>query len=345
MGIMRTVLITGPDGFIGSHCVEHLLVNTDWDIVCVASWRHDGVPDRLSSSVHVREGFSRLKFITHDLTAPFSVLQIDKLLHVTDIIHFAADSNVDRSISHPADVIQNNVNVTLTMLELARTLPSLQSFIQISTDEVYGAAYDGHFHEEWDTILPSNPYSASKAAQEAIAISYWRTYGVPLIITNTMNNIGERQSADKFLPKIIRCALNGDTLDVHAVDGVVGSRVYLHARNHADACKFLIQSAAVRNYPAPHRSEPYSLRPARYNVVGKDEMSNLDLAMSVADIVGKKLNFQLVDAHSQRPGHDLRYALSGAKISKEGWRPPVDFMSSLEKTVLWYLDNPAWLKI
>ena len=342
---MKTVLITGPDGFIGSHCVEHLLVNTDWKIICVASWRHDGVPERLSCSDHVQAHRDRLSFITHDLTAPFSVLQVEQLQDVTDIIHFAADSNVDRSISHPDSVIRNNVNVTLTMLELARTLPKLYSFIQISTDEVYGAAYDGYFHKEWDSIIPSNPYSASKAAQEAIAVSYWRTYGVPVVITNTMNNIGERQSADKFLPKIIRCALNGEKLDVHAVDGVVGSRVYLHARNHADACMFLIQNKAVRNYPAPGRNEPFDMLPARYNVVGDDEVSNLDLALAVSKIVGKDLNYELVDAHSQRPGHDLRYALTGEKIKSEGWVAPVGFMSSLERTVNWYLNNPRWLKI
>lgn len=342
---MRKVLVTGPDGFIGSHCVEHLLTSTDWDIVCVASWRHDGIPERLSSSVHVMSNLDRVQFLTHDLTAPFSALMKLKLTGVTDVIHFAADSNVDRSITHPADVIKNNVNVTLTMLELARELPALKSFIQISTDEVYGPATDGYFHREWDAIIPSNPYSGSKAAQEAIAISYWRTYGVPVVITNTMNNIGERQSADKFLPKIIRCVLNGDTIPIHAIGDTVGSRTYLHARNHSDACKYIIKNELVSHYPAPGRPGPHASIPSRYNVVGDVEMNNLDLALKVGDIIGKKANVELVDAHSSRPGHDLRYALDGRKMHDAGWMAPVGFESSLRKTVKWYLENPQWLEV
>ena len=342
---MRKVLITGPDGFIGSHCLEHFLVTTDWDVVCVASWRHDGIPERISDSVHFRENRSRVKFVTHDLASPFSTLLKAKLMDVTDIVHFASDSNVDRSISHPGFVIKNNVDVTVNMLELAREMPMLKSFIQISTDEVYGPALDGYFHKEWDPILPSNPYAASKAAQEAIAISYWRTYGVPVVLTNTMNNIGERQSADKFLPKVIRSILHGDPITIHAVGDVVGSRTYLHARNHADACRHIIEKGLVKNYEAPGREPPYDSRPARFNVVGDAEMSNLDLAMLVGDILALNFSYDLVDAHTQRPGHDLRYALDGSKISNTGWSAPLSFEESLRNTVSWYLKNKNWLEV
>lgn len=341
----KTVLVTGPDGFIGSHCVEHLLVNTSWDIACIASWRHDGVPERLSESLHVRENIHRLKFYTHDLSAPLSKVLMQRLSGVSDIIHFAADSNVDRSISSPVDVIKNNVDVTLNMLEFARSLPRLNSFIQISTDEVYGPALNGYFHKEWDSVLPSNPYSASKACQEAIATSYWRTYGVPVVITNTMNNIGERQSADKFLPKIIRSILKKERITVHAVNGVVGSRTYLHARNHADACLHIIKKIAPKSYDAPGRTPPFGSRPSRYHVVGDVEISNLDLVMKVSEIMGSGFSYDLVDAHSQRPGHDLRYALDGSKIANSGWVAPVDFDSSLSKTVNWYLKNKQWLEV
>jgi len=287
----------------------------------------------------------RLVFLTHDLSAPFSRIARERLRSVTDIIHFASDSNVDRSIDLPVQVIMNNVAVTCNMLELARSLPRLKTFIQISTDEVYGPADAGYSHREWDPHLPSNPYAASKSAQESIAISYWRTFGVPVVITNTMNNIGERQSADKFLPKIINSVLSGDKIGIHAVNGRVGSRHYLHARNHADACRHIIKNQLTVNYEAPGREPPFSGLPSRFNVVGDDELSNLDLAKMVAEIVGKDLNYELVDAHSSRPGHDLRYSLNGDKMYESGWVAPVKFRDSLEKTVKWYLRNPEWLKV
>mgnify|MGYP003115299777 CR=1 FL=1 len=339
----KHVLITGPDGFIGSHCVEHILANTDWTITCSASWRHDGVPERLADSEYVRSNWSRLSFITHDLTSPFSMVAIGRMPPVDYIVHFASDSNVDRSITNPVEVVRNNVLVTLNVMELARELEP-DAVIQISTDEVYGPAKDGYLHKEWDPIIPSNPYAASKASQEAIATSYWRTYGVPVIITNTMNNIGERQSCDKFLPLVIRSVLDGKCVNIHSCNGVIGSRFYLHARNHADACVHLL-SNPVSSYDAPGRVGPYSDRPDKWNVVGDVEIDNLSLAQSVADIVGRPLVYDLVDAHSSRPGHDLRYALDGGKIASTGWTAPVSFDRSLEKTVKWFIDNPEWLSV
>ncbi len=232
------------------------------------------------------------------------------------------------------------------MLELARKINGLKSFIQISTDEVYGAADGEYCHREWDPIIPSNPYSASKACQEAIAISYWRTFGVPVVITNTMNNIGERQHPDKFLPMIIRKTLAGEAIPIHAVDGKIGSRFYLHARNHADAVLAIInRSDEICQYPAPGRQEPHASIPMRLNIVGDDELSNLDLVKAVAEIIGKEPAYELVDAHTSRPGHDLRYALDGRKAYDWGWVAPVRFNDSLKKTVQWYLENPEWLKL
>jgi dTDP-glucose 4,6-dehydratase len=341
-----TILLTGADGFIGSHCLEHLLVKTQSKIVCVCSWRQDGIPERISESDHFKENSSRVEFITHDLTAPFSPLMMKRLNNIQHIVHFAADSNVDRSILEPAAVIHNNVKTTTTMLELARTVDGLKSFIQISTDEVYGAAHHGYCHKEWDAIIPSNPYSASKACQEAIAISYWRTYGVPVVITNTMNNFGERQHPDKFFPLIIRNILSGARIDVHAVNGVVGSRFYLHARNHADAVLQIIKrSNEIPQYEAPGRTGPFSTIPSRFNIVGENELSNLELVKMIGGILGKTPNYELVDAHSSRPGHDLRYALDGQKAYDWGWVPPVKFEDSLKKTVEWYLENEDWLEL
>ena len=340
------ILLTGADGFIGSHFLEHALVNTSYDILCVCSWTHDGISERISNSKYYRDNSNRVHFYTHDLTAPFSQLLKNRLASVEHVVHFAADSNVDRSIRQPADVINNNVKVTLNLLEWAREQSDLKSFIQISTDEVYGAATGDYCHKEWDAIIPSNPYSASKACQEAIAVSYWRTYGVPVVITNTMNNIGEKQHPDKFLPMIIRNLRDGKTIPVHAVDGKVGSRFYLHARNHADAVISIIDRyKEIPQYPAPGRKAPYDDRPLRLNVVGDTEMSNLELVDMIANIMDAEAKYDLVDAHSSRPGHDLRYALDGLKIAEWGWTAPVSFEDSLKKTIQWYLDNEEWLDL
>ena len=343
---MAVILLTGADGFIGSHFLDHVLINSKHDVLCVCSWSHDGIPERISNSVHYRDNASRVSFVTHDLSAPFGPLLKNRLSQVRHVVNFAADSNVDRSIKYPADVIRNNVLITTNLLEWARDNDFLESFIQISTDEVYGAAYGDYCHKEWDATIPSNPYSASKACQEAIAISYWRTYGVPVVITNTMNNIGEKQHPDKFLPMIIRNIRDDKPIPIHAVDGVVGSRFYLHARNHADAVLNIIERHdEIPQYPAPGRRLPHADRPLRLNVVGDEEISNNELVQMVGGIMEKIPSDYLVDAHTSRPGHDLRYALDGTKIKEWGWTAPISFGESLERTVKWYLDNPEWLDI
>lgn len=198
----KRVLITGLGGFVGCHYLDHYLVNTDWEIIGIDSWRHKGIPERITDSEHYQKNKDRVKIFTHDLNAPISQVMIDRMGKIDYIINLASLSHVDTSITDPVNFINNNVNLALNMLELARKITP-EKFIQFSTDEVYGPMIDDVAHPEWDKILPSNPYSASKACQEAIAISYWRTYSVPLIITNTMNIIGEKQDGEKYLPKIV----------------------------------------------------------------------------------------------------------------------------------------------
>jgi dTDP-glucose 4,6-dehydratase len=272
-----------------------------------------------------------------DCAAPFGSLS-DAFDNVTVdyVLHIAADSHVDRSITDPVPFIRNNVDLTLFTLEWARQAkPKL--FIQFSTDEVYGPAPAGVQHEEWSPIVPSNPYSASKAAQEAIAISYWRTYDIPLIITNTMNVIGERQDVEKFVPMLIRGAQTGESVTIHADDEErPGSRYYIHARNVADALLFIINKYKDEDILYRERLRD---KPPRFNVVGEMEMDNLTMAFKVADAVGKTLNYKLVNFHAARPGHDRRYALDGAKLANLGWVPPVDIDTSIRRTVNWELNN------
>jgi dTDP-glucose 4,6-dehydratase len=328
---MTRLLLTGIAGFIGSHIVEHIQANTDWDIVGLATFRHRGDPLRV-------EAFDpkRISILHADLTAPLSHRLIETIGPIDYVINAAADSHVDRSIVEPQPFIENNVSLVISMLEYAR-IAKPRAFIQVSTDEVYGPAAKDYFAKEWDPIIPSNPYSASKAAQEAIAISYWRTYGVPVVITNTMNNFGERQDTEKYIPMLISRINRGEEVTVHGRQDEIGSRFYMHARNHADALLFLL------NHILPVQHDEGYGRPDRYNVVGDREIDNLTLAQMVADILGKPLRYRLVDFHSTRPGHDLRYALDGARLRDLGWEPPISVEDSLERTVNWTLENPAWL--
>ena len=337
---MITVLLTGAGGFAGHHTLEHLLAETDWDVIATDSFRHRGKTDRIAEVLAPHpEWKPRLKVVTHDLAAPFSAQTVAQLGRVDYVIAMASESHVDRSISDPVPFVLNNVLVMLTTLELCRKLKP-RHVIVISTDEVYGPEPEVDDilvpHAEWSPIIPSNPYSASKAAQEAIAISYWRTYRLPVTIVNAMNLIGERQDTEKFLPLLISSVQYGAEMSIHGRKGDVGSRHYLHARNLADALVFILRGTVPPRFPAEDR-------PQRFNVVGPDRIDNLDLALRVAKLVGKPLTFRLVDFHSARPGHDPHYGLDPAKLSAAGWKPPISFDESLARTVSWTLAHSEWL--
>ena len=330
---MKRVLLTGAAGFAGAHTLRHLLAETDWEITCPVTFRHRGNSGRIASSLQGNDAWhQRTNVIMHDLTAPLPSLA-DQVGRCDYVIAMASESHVDRSITDPVPFVRNNTDVILNTLEYARAAEP-ESVIVISTDEVYGPMAAAAPHAEWSPILPSNPYSASKAAQEAIAISYWRTYGVPVVIVNSMNLIGEMQDPEKFLPMVISRVLRGETVTIHGVPGDIGSRYFIHARNVADALLFLLRQHPVQ-FPAADR-------PDRWNVVG-ERLSNLELAQQAADVLGRELKFSLADFHSARPGHDPHYGLDGAKLAAAGWKPPLPFAESLERTVRWSLDHPEWM--
>lgn len=332
------IFLTGAAGFVGSHVLRHLLVNTDADIVCPVTFRHKGIPPRLHGALDSLPGAQhRVTTVMMDLTAPVDSVTAAMIGPVDIIMNVASESHVDRSITDPGPFIANNVALMTNVLDYARQV-SPRMVLQMSTDEVYGPAYGDHRHTEWETIAPSNPYSASKAAQEAIAFSYWRTYGVPVVITNTMNIIGETQDPEKFVPKTIRAIRDGQPMTVHcSPEGAPGSRFYLHARNLADAWVHLMNTHKPQMYP------DYS-EPSRFNIVGDREVDNVSMVERIAEAMGAlSPAIDRVSFHASRPGHDLRYALDGAKLAETGWRAPVAFEDSLRRTVRWYLDNPAWL--
>lgn len=354
----KRVLITGIGGFMGSHVMRHLLVNTDWDIVGIDSFRHKGKTDRITQQMlGIDDAEKRVTIITHDLLAPISSQMDYKLGHIDYVLNIASESHVDRSIDYPRDFIHNNVELMLTVLEWLRSRNSpyqsrwqkpVEKFIHISTDEVYGPAYHGYNHKEGEKHRPSNPYSASKSAQEAICFSYWRTYGLPIIITNTMNIIGELQDPEKYIPMTIKKVLKGEKVTVHAnKDGSqIGSRFYLHARNQADALLFILNKVKPETYGEMVQiNETHSLviEMTRFNIVGEKETDNLELAQLVAKYAGKDLKYELTDFHSSRPGHDLRYALDGSLLKAYGWEPPYSFEESLKSTVEWTIAHEEWL--
>lgn len=336
---MTRVLLTGIGGSIGCHTFRHIMHTTDWHVVGVDSFRHKGLMDRLQVMLDAHpEDRNRLTLITHDLTAPISCLTAKKIGHIDYIINMASLSDVHASLENPRPFVEANVAEVLTVLDFARAC-GCRAFLQISTDEVYGPTDGRTLHREWDPILPSNPYSASKAAQEAIAISYWRSYGVPLVIVNLMNNFGEMQSHAKFPAIVQRKVRAGERITVHGSPGCVGSRVYIHSRNSADAFIFLLQK--VR----PHlHVDGTADRPDRFNIVGDRQVSNVELIELIADFVEMEAEWDYEDASLSRPGHDLHYGLDGHKLWALGWKQPLSFEESMANVVDWYEEHPEWLE-
>ena len=328
---MVKILLTGGCGFIGHHVAEYLHKNTDWDII---------ITDKLS---YASMGFKRLrnnnlinsnriKIFTIDLCNELSEgIKTEIGNDIDYIINMAAETHVDNSIKEPKNVILNNVTSTINLLEWARTLPNLKIFFYFSTDEVFGPALETTLYKEWDRHRPTNPYSASKSAAENICISYQNTYNIPLMIVNVMNAFGERQHVEKFIPLCIKKILNNELIQIHSYPDkkTSGSRFYIHSQNIANAVLFLIKNGKIGE---------------KYNISGEKEVTNLELAQLIAKFIGKELNYELIDFHSSRPGHDLRYGLDGSKIYELGWNPTFNFEKSLEKVVKWTLENQEWLE-
>lgn len=326
---MTRVLITGGCGFIGHHIVQHFLKTTNWDIIII---------DRLSYS---SSGFSRLREInaitdprvsvfTFDLSSRPDKCMIEEFGEIDYILHLAAETHVDNSIEDPEHTIRNNVLSTLYILEVARTIKNIKKFIYFSTDEVFGPAPGDTLYKEWDRHKPTNPYSASKSAGEMLCLSYENTYKVPVIICNSMNVFGERQHVEKFIPFCIKNITEGKVIPIHSYPGgeISGTRFYIHARNVAGAVLFIINNGNIGE---------------KYNITGEKEVSNLDLAKLISNVIGKELKYEMMVFHEQRPGHDLRYGLDGSYLAELGWKPTIDFENSIRKTILWTLENKRWL--
>lgn len=340
---MKRVLLTGAGGAIGSHMLAHIMHNTDWEVVATDSWKteHKGYFDRITEVTKDHpDWLSRIKVVTHDLTAPFTDRELENIGHIDYVINLAARSDVQNSIDDPLPFIRNNTELMLNMLDLAVRIKP-EAFLHFSTDEVYGSAPENsNGHPEWDPILPSSPYSASKAIQEALAISWWRSYGVPLIITNTMNNFGEMQAPSKFPAMIQQKIARGETIKIHAArNGEIGTRHYLHSRNAADAVVFILKNID----PIIHQDGAMDM-PRRLNIVGDKKVSNLELVQLIGKLMGQDPKYELAFFHEDNPGHDLHYGLDGTLLASFGWKAPMSFEESLEHTIRWQQEHPEWMK-
>ena len=339
----KRILITGGAGFIAHHVIDKILSTTDWEIITLDRLDFSGNLNRLKEVVssYPQIEQKRVRVIHHDLKAELNPEISASIGKIDYISHLAAGSHVDRSITYPLEFVMDNVVGTANILDYARKLDHLERFAYFSTDEIFGPAPKGVNYKENDRYNSTNPYSATKAGAEELVVAFENTYGLPSLITHTMNVFGERQNPEKYIPMVIKKVRDNDKVMVHSNSEktIAGSRHYIHAEDVADALLFLY------NYDiSTIKPDNTGAKCQKFNIVGKDEIDNLQLAKFIAKTQDKDLKYEMVDFHSQRPGHDLRYSLDGSKMAKMGWTPKSAY-EQLETTINWTLDNDRWLSI
>lgn len=342
----KTVLITGGAGFIAHHVIEKILRETDWKIICLDRLDISGNLNRLADMlmpIDPRLVSHRMRIVFHDLKAEINSQIAHDIGDIDIVLHLAAGSHVDRSITYPMEFVQDNVVGTVNMLDYARKYhPNLERFVYFSTDEIYGIAPPGVAYKEYDRYNSTNPYSASKAAAEEFCVAYENTYKMPIVVTHTMNVFGERQHPEKFIPATIQKVRDGETVVIHAdpTRTVAGSRMYIHARDVAEGLMFIL--GLPRDYK--HEGDYGHAHCPKFNLVGTEEIDNLTLAQMIAAAVGKELKYEMTDFHTSRPGHDMRYALDGGLLKELGWEPKIKLSERIKEVVDWTLHNERWLR-
>tara|TARA_R100001509_G_scaffold98798_1_gene57712 strand:- start:36 stop:1058 length:1023 start_codon:yes stop_codon:yes gene_type:complete len=340
---VKKVLITGGAGFIAHHLIGQILKNTDWEIVSLDRLDYSGNLNRLhdlmlSFNPNIRK---RVRIVHHDLKAELNPLVRSEIGKVDCILHLAAGSHVDRSIDYPMEFVLDNVVGTCNILNFARTIENLELFMYFSTDEIFGPAPNGIKYKENDRYNSTNPYSATKAGGEELAVAFQNTYGLPVYITHTMNVFGERQHPEKYIPMTIKNVRDGNIVTIHSdsTKTIPGSRHYIHAEDVASAVLFLV------NYEGQFESTWGGAKCPKFNIVGSEELNNLQLAQIIAEAQNKELKYELVDFHSARPGHDLRYALDGDKMKNIGWSPAKSVRERIADVTNWTLANKRWITL
>ncbi len=313
---MKKILVTGGAGFIGSNYIHYLLQKYDaLEVTNLDKLTYAGNLDNLKDI----ENDPRYRFVKGDICDQELVSELIEQADV--VVNFAAESHVDRSIGQPDDFIRTDVFGTFVLLEAARKY-GVEKFIQISTDEVYGSIEKGSF-KETDPLMPSSPYSASKAGADRLAYSYFVTYGVPVIITRCSNNFGPYQFPEKLIPLFVTNALEDKPLPIYG-DGK-NVRDWIFVEDHCDAIDFLYQHGANGEV---------------YNIGGGNERNNLEITHMILQQLGKPES--LMTFVKDRLGHDRRYSLDCTKIRNMGWTPKHTFEQAMQETIHWYVDNRWW---
>jgi dTDP-glucose 4,6-dehydratase len=312
------LLITGGAGFIGSNFILSMMnSNPEVEIINLDILTYAGNLNNLKSV----DKNPRYTFIKGDICDPDKVNAILDKYRVDSIVHFAAESHVDRSITKASEFVRTNVLGTQNLLECARH-HQIEKFIQISTDEVYGSTFTGSFTEN-NILSPSSPYSASKAGSDLLALSYFRTYKLPVIITRCTNNFGPCQHPEKLIPLFVTNLLEGRKVPVYGTGKNV--RDWIHVNDHCQAVEFLLKKGNFGEI---------------YNIGGGNEMTNLEITEKILALLKK--DESLIEYVTDRPGHDYRYSLDCSKLRKMGWTPRYSFDEGLKDTVEWYIRNEWW---
>ncbi len=334
---LSNIMVTGGSGFIGSNFIHFIFEKTDFKgiLVNVDKLTYAGNPKNLSA-IEDKYGNKQYFFEKYDIQDYDNIKKVWQKYNIDTIIHFAAESHVDRSISGPKDFIRTNIIGTFNLLEISREMWKERDdvlFHHISTDEVFGSlGDDGSFYED-TPYKPNSPYSASKASSDHLVRAYYKTYDLPMTISNCSNNYGPYQFPEKMIPLMILNALEGKSLPVYG-DGS-NIRDWLYVEDHCEAIWLILNKGRTGQ---------------TYNVGGDNEWKNIDMVNYLCEKISKITKFpveeykKLITFVKDRPGHDRRYAINCDKIKKKlGWSPKHDFEKGLEETIKWYMENKEWI--
>jgi len=333
---MKSLLVTGGAGFIGSNFIRHVLnEHKDYKIVNIDSLTYAGNLENLQEV----ENNQNYLFINEDICNKEVLEKIFREHDINSVINFAAESHVDRSIEHPEIFLLTNILGTQVLLDTAKKFWKVNpndkyckeykdgvKFLQVSTDEVYGALGETGMFVETMPLMPNSPYSASKASADLIVRAYSETFGMPVNITRCSNNYGPYQFPEKLIPLMINNCQNDKDLPVYG-DGMQ-VRDWLHVKDHCSAIDTVL-----------HRGKLGEV----YNIGGNNEKANIEIVKLIIKTLGK--TYDLIKYVKDRPGHDRRYAIDNTKITTElGWEPAYTFEDGMEETILWYVDNTEWVQ-
>ena len=338
------VLVTGGAGFIGHALIEFFIENTDFEIISLDRLDYSGNLNRISNMLESYDDSDkkRIQIIHHDLKAEINRLVSNNITEVKHIFHLAASSHVDRSIEDPLSFVMDNVVATCNLLNFSRSIENLESFFYFSTDEVFGPANEGVKYKEWDRYNSTNPYSASKAGAEELAVSFQNTYGLPIIITHCMNVFGNRQHPEKYIPNTISKIIKEEKVSIHSdKDNNPGSRHYIHSSDVSSAVMHIIEN---RKSLQENKFDKFGANCLKVNIASDLELNNYEVANVIANKLNKKFEYEFIDVPSSRPGHDLRYALDNSVLESLGWKAQKSNIEGIESVVDWYLENSNWLK-